>query len=64
MYDQLDDRGVPTTRGMPRAVQIAVLIGIAVIFAMGGYTIVMSGYGHRWPSTKSLRIPLNGSYQH
>ena len=63
MYDPTDERGVPTSRGIPRAVQIAALIGILCIFGVGAYTIYMSGYGHVWPSQQSLRIPLNGSYQ-
>lgn len=62
MYDPLDERGVPTSRGIPKAVQVAVIIGVLVIFAVGGYTLGWAGYGHVWPSTQSLRIPLNGSY--
>jgi hypothetical protein len=63
MYDPLDERGVPTSRGIPKAVQIAVIIGVLVIFWVGGYTIYWAGYGHVWPSTHSLRIPLNGNYK-
>ncbi len=63
MYDQLDDRGVPTSRGVPRAVQIAAIIGILAIFGVGATTIAYSGYSHSFPSVKSLRVPLNGSYR-
>lgn len=63
MYDPTDERGVPTSRGVPRAVIIAVVIGILAIFAVGFDTIFMSWYGHTFPSTQSLRIPLNGSYK-
>lgn len=63
MYDPTDERGVPTSRGIPRAVIIAAAIGILAIFAVGAYTIAMSGYGHVWPWQQSLRIPLNGSYK-
>ena len=62
MYDQLDERGVPTSRGVPRAVQIAAIIGILAIFGVGATTIAFSGYGHSWPSIKSLRVPLNHTY--
>ncbi|MFN2448378.1 MAG: hypothetical protein ABR508_01105 [Candidatus Baltobacteraceae bacterium] len=63
VYDPVDERGVPTTRGVPRAVLIAVLVGVLVIFAIGADTIALAGYGHAWPSTKTLRIPVNGSYR-
>ena len=62
MYDPVDERGVPTSRGVPRAVMIAAIIGVLVIFWVGEYTIQWSQYGHQFPSTKTLRIPLNGSY--
>ncbi len=63
MYDPLDERGVPTSRGTPMVVRIAAIVGILCIFGMGAVTIGYSTYGHNWPSTKSLRIPLNGSYK-
>lgn len=63
MYDPTDERGVPTSRGVPRAVIIAAIIGILCIFGVGAYTIYTSGYGHRWPWQHSLRIPLDGSYK-
>jgi hypothetical protein len=63
MYDPVDERGVPTSRGVPMAVRIAACIGILVIFGMGAITIAMSGYGHLWPQTKALRILLNGTYK-
>ncbi len=61
MYDPVDGRGVPASRGVPMVVRVATIIGILVIFAVGAFTIGESGYGHNWPMTKSLRIPLNGS---
>jgi hypothetical protein len=63
MYDPVDERGVPVSRGMPRIVQIAAVVGILVIFWVGAYTIQWSHYGHQWPSVKSLRIPLDHSYK-
>lgn len=62
MFDPTDERGVPSSRGTPPAVRIAVLIGCLCIFGMGAVTIAYAGYGHAFPSTKTLRIPLNGSY--
>lgn len=63
MYDQVDERGVPTSRGIPKAVQIAVIIGCIAIFGMGWWTLKYAGYGHAWPSNKSLRIDVNGHYK-
>jgi hypothetical protein len=62
MYDPVDERGVPVSRGVPRAVQIAAIIGILAIFWVGAYTIQWAGYGHLWPSVNSLRIPLQHNY--
>jgi hypothetical protein len=62
MYDPTDERGVPTSRGVPHVVWYAAIIGILCIFGIGAYTIYMSTYGHVWPSVQSERIPLNGSY--
>ena len=62
MYDPVDSRGVPVSRGVPRAVQIAAIIGILAIFWVGAYTIQWAGYGHLWPSVNSLRIPLTHKY--
>lgn len=62
MYDPTDERGVPTSRGVPHIVFIAAAIGILAIFAVGGWTISHAGYGHVWPSQQAERIPLNGSY--
>lgn len=62
MYDPVDERGIPRSRGVPRAVVIATLIGILAIFWVGEYVIQWSGYGHSWPSNSTLRIPLNGNY--
>lgn len=63
MFDQLDERGVPASRGIPKAVRIAVLIGVAIIFFMGFWTIYNSTYSHVWPSLQSLRVPLNHTYK-
>jgi hypothetical protein len=62
MFDILDERGVPASRGVPMVVRIAAIIGILCIFGMGAVTIGFSVYGHQWPATKALRIPLNNTY--
>ena len=59
MYDPLDSRGVPVSRGVPMLVRIATIIGILCIFGVGASVIALGGYGHWWPATKSLRVPLS-----
>ena len=58
MYDITDKRGVPVSRGVPMVVRISAAIGILAIFVIGGFTVKMAGYGHRWPAARTLRIPL------
>ncbi len=59
MYDPLDERGVPTSRGMPMVVRIAAIIGLLCIFGIGASVIMLGGYGHWWPDQKAMRIPLS-----
>ena len=61
MYDPLDSRGVPTSRGLPKAVLYAAIAGILVIFAIGAFVVQQSWYGHQWPADKVLRLPLGGN---
>ncbi|HEX5274594.1 MAG TPA: hypothetical protein VFW34_04900 [Candidatus Rubrimentiphilum sp.] len=59
MYDPLDERGVPVSRGTPMAVRIATLIGLLCIFGVGASVVMLAGYGHWWPDQKAMRIPLS-----
>jgi hypothetical protein len=56
--ERLDFSKVPESRGIPPFLYRAVAVGILVIFAIGGSVVMMSGYGHHWPSNTTLRIPL------
>ncbi|GAC1502541.1 MAG: hypothetical protein NVS1B14_07380 [Vulcanimicrobiaceae bacterium] len=58
MYDRMDNRGVPVSRGVPNLVQVSALIGLLLIFAIGAFTILVASYGHMWPASHSLRMPL------
>jgi hypothetical protein len=58
MYDPLDTRGVPKSKGIPVLVQISAIIGILAIVATGEAVIANAGYGHHWPSLSTLRLPL------
>ncbi len=58
MYDQQDERGVPVSRGVPSSVILLMAIGVLLIFAIGAWTLLDSGYGHVWPSINSERVKL------
>jgi hypothetical protein len=60
MYDPVDPRGVPQSRGIPTVVQIAAAIGILAIFVIAASVILSSGYGHEWPWVQALRLDLSG----
>ena len=57
----MDFNKVPESRGIPTALYRVAVVGLLVIFAIGGAVCMMSGYGHQWPSDKTLRVPLENS---
>lgn len=56
--EYLDFSRVPQSRGVPRPLTYAIIIGLLMIFAIGGATCLLSGYGHEWPSSHSMRVDL------
>lgn len=58
MVDVHDERGVPTSHGVPPAVRIAFGIGVFLIISVGGMVIGASRFGHVWPADKTVSIPL------
>jgi hypothetical protein len=56
--ERLDFSKVPESRGIPPFLYRVVAVGILVIFAIGASVVLMSGYGHHWPSNTTLRVPL------
>jgi len=60
MYDRVDSRGVPVSKGIPSIVHIAGMIGVVVIFVIGASVMLTSGWGHMWPASSSQRAPLGG----
>jgi hypothetical protein len=58
MYDIRDSRGVPVSGGIPPIVRVAFVIGVIIIFTMGGMVVGASMFGHVWPSQNSTRIKL------
>ena len=63
MYDVTDKRGVPVSKGVPKAVRVAMVIGIIIVFCVGADVILNASFGHVWPANKVLRIPLSGNTQ-
>jgi len=61
MYDRVDSRGVPISKGIPSIVQIAGVIGVIVIFWIGGSVVFSSGWGHMWPASSAQRDSLTGT---
>jgi hypothetical protein len=57
--EYLDFSKVPESRGVPTALYRVLVVGLVVIFAIGGSVVMLSGYGHHWPSNTTLRVPLN-----
>ena len=56
--EYLDFSRVPESRGVPRPLTIGVIVGLLMIFAIGGASCLLSGYGHVWPSSHSMRVDL------
>lgn len=56
--EYLDFSRVPQTRGIPKVLVVAGLVGLVMIFAIGAASCLFSGYGHVWPSSHSLRVDL------
>ena len=61
--EYLDFSEVPQSRGIPPVIRYAVIVGLIMIFAIGGATVLLSGYGHVWPSDHSMRVNLGTLHQ-
>jgi hypothetical protein len=58
MNDMRDSRGVPISSGVPMIVRVMAVIGLCVIFTMLGIVITASKFGHAWPTSTAVQIPL------
>jgi hypothetical protein len=56
--EYLDFSRVPQSRGVPKVLVVSGLVGIVMIFAIGGATVLQSGYSHHWPWNASMRVDL------
>ncbi len=61
--EYLDFSKVPESRGIPSSLYRIAFLGLIIIFAIGAAVCLMSGYGHHWPSDKTLRVQLNNAEQ-
>ncbi|MBV9718796.1 MAG: hypothetical protein JOZ77_05725 [Candidatus Eremiobacteraeota bacterium] len=59
--EYLDYSRIPESRGIPAALHWFAIVGLLIIFAIGGAVCLLSGYGHHWPATTTLRVPLNNA---
>jgi hypothetical protein len=56
--DVIDFTEPPRTEGIGRSIYVVLVIGLLMIFAMGGLSAFLSGYKHMWPSNTTLRMDL------
>ncbi|MGA7572293.1 MAG: hypothetical protein WBG27_06310 [Candidatus Aquilonibacter sp.] len=56
--DVIDFTEIPQTQGVGRGIIVVLVIGLAMIFTIGGLSAFLSGYNHMWPSNTTLRMPL------
>ncbi len=56
--DTIDFSHVPQSQGLNTVTKVILVIGVLMIFAIGGFSAFLSGYQHVWPASHSLRIDL------
>lgn len=59
----VDFSHVPQSKGLNTFTKIILVTGVLGIFAIGGFSAFLSGYGHRWPANTALREPLGNMPQ-
>ena len=61
--EYLDFSRVPQSRGIPNAIVYTIVVGLIMIFTIGASCVLLAGYGHKWPSTSTMRIDLGPFHQ-
>jgi hypothetical protein len=56
--ETIDFSVVPQSKGLNTGTKVILVIGVLMIFAIGGASAFLSGYGHVWPASHTLRYPL------
>jgi hypothetical protein len=54
----LEDRPIPVSKGLPGNVQMLLAIAVIVVFVMGAFVVISSGFGRVWPAADSVKVPL------
>jgi hypothetical protein len=53
-----NDRPIPVSKGLPRSMQMLLVIAVIVVFIMGSTVVISSNFGRVWPSADSAKVPL------
>lgn len=61
--EYLDFSRVPTSKGVPKVLVVAGLVGLLMIFMIGAATCLFSGYGHHWPANTTMRVDLGSLHE-
>ncbi|MDE2482909.1 MAG: hypothetical protein KGN02_12060 [bacterium] len=56
--EYLDFSQVPQSKGLNTFTIGLIIVGLIMIFVVGGLVIGFAGFGHMWPSTHSMRMDL------
>lgn len=56
--ERVDFSTVPQSKGLDTGTKVILVVGLLMIFTIGGFSAFLSGYGHVWPSNHTLRYPL------
>lgn len=56
--EYLDFTHVPESKGIRKPTYYVLAIGLFGIFMMGFLSIFFAGFGHIWPSQKTMRMDL------
>jgi len=54
----IDFTSVPESQGRSRGTLVVLIIGLLMIFTIGGLSAFLSGWQHMWPSNTTLRQDL------
>jgi hypothetical protein len=58
MYDPTDERGVPSSAGIPAIVMWSGVAGIVLVFIVAALVLGTAGNNHLWPAANTLRLKL------
>ncbi len=58
MHDEVDERNIPVSAGIPRIIYISALVGLVMILTMVTLVFANSAANHAWPSSSAVSLPL------